>query len=71
MDAYLVEYYSYGNLQKFITLDRTRADDYAIRHNGVIYGLVKCLETEDKSKMSLPLSMTEPDACCQPAATVM
>lgn len=71
VDAYLVEYMHYGEPKKFITLDKTRADDYAVRHNGIVYGLIKWLEIDGNSKMSQHLSMTEKDACCQQAATVM
>ena len=66
VDAYMVEYLHYGEQQRFITLDKTKADDYAIRHNGVVYGLIKWL---DSSKTSPPLCTTNKDACCQPVGT--
>lgn len=69
VDAYLVEYMHYGEPKKFITLDKTRADDYAVRHNGIVYGLIKWLEIDDNSKTSQPLCMTEKDACCQLVGT--
>lgn len=67
VDAYLVEYMHYGEPKKFITLDKTRADDYAVRHNGIVYGLIKWLEIDDNSKMSQPLCTTEKAACSRPA----
>jgi hypothetical protein len=67
VDAYMVEYNHYGEQQRFITLDKTRADDYAIQHKGIVYGLIKWLETADSSKTSQPLCTTEKAACCQPA----
>lgn len=66
VDAYLVEYHYYGDKQRFITLDRTRAEEYAARHNGIIYGLIKWLDNSNESPL---LSTTSKDACCQPVAT--
>jgi len=69
VDAYMVEYTHYGEKQRFITLDKTRADDYAIQHKGIVYGLIKWLETDDSSKTSQPLSTTEKEPCCQLVGT--
>ena len=66
IDAYLVEYLHYGDKKQFITLDKTRADDYAVRHNGIVYGLIKWL---DNTKPSQPLCTTEKEPCCQLAGT--
>lgn len=42
--AYIVHYKHNGQPAKFITLDHTRADQYAIEHHGIIGGLYE-LET--------------------------
>lgn len=65
--AYTVEYLRSGKPDRFITLDKTAADDYAVRWDGVIYELEKVCP----SNMSLPLSMTNEAACCPAPQTVM
>lgn len=42
--AYIVHYKHNGQPAKFITLDNTRANQYAIEHHGIIGGLYE-LET--------------------------
>ena len=42
--AYIVHYKHNGQPAKFITLDHTRANQYAIEHHGIIGGLYE-LET--------------------------
>ena len=68
VDAYMVEYLHYGEQQRFITLDKTRADDYAIQHKGIVYGLIKWLDSSNESPR---LSTTEKEPCCQLAGTAM
>lgn len=38
-DAYLVIYKFNGIESKFITLDKSSADDFAVRYRGVVYPL--------------------------------
>jgi len=39
LEAWLVRYTHYGKEQKFITMDKTRAIEYAAQHNGSIKAL--------------------------------
>lgn len=61
--AYIVEYVRLGKEESFITKDQSRAEEYAAQHNGVIYPLVKWLNSSDKPLQ--PLYTTGPVACCQ------
>ena len=67
--AYIVEYVRLGKEESFITKDFDRAKEYAARHNGVLFPLVKWLNSSDKPLQ--PLYITGPAACCQPAPTVI
>ena len=69
--AYIVEYVRLGKAESFITKDKTRADEYAVQHNGTITPLVKWLATDDSSSLFPLLSTQETAACCQQAKTVM
>lgn len=69
--GYVVEYVRYGKAESFITKDKTRADEYAVQHNGTITPLIKWLATDDSSSLFPLLSTQETAACCQQARTVM
>ena len=69
--AYIVEYVRLGKAESFITKDKTRADEYAVQHNGTITPLVKWLATDDSTPLFPLLSSTKPGACCQQAKTAM
>lgn len=59
MYAFSVEHLFQGKPHKALFQDKTRADEYAIRFNGIVYGLEKC------ATLSQPLSTTDGDACCR------
>lgn len=40
--AYTVEHLFQGKPHKALFQDKTRADEYAIKYNGIVYGLEKC-----------------------------
>lgn len=65
--GYVVEYVRYGKAESFITKDKSRAEEYAAQHNGIITPLVKWLATDDSSNVFPLLSTTEPAACCRQA----
>lgn len=69
--GYVVEYIRYGKAESFITKDKTRADEYAVQHNGTITPLVKWLATDDSTPLFPLLSTQKTDACCQPVRTAM
>jgi len=69
--GYVVEYIRYGKAESFITKDKTRADEYAVQHNGTITPLIKWLATDDSTPLFPLLSTQKTDACCQPAKTAM
>lgn len=68
--AYAVEYLRNGKPDRFITLDKTAADDYAVRWDGIIYDLEKICQS-DNSNVSEHLCMTKEAACCPAPQTVM
>lgn len=68
--GYVVEYIRYGKAESFITKDKTRADEYAVQHNGTITPLVKWLATDDSTPLFPLLSTQKTDACCQAVRTV-
>ena len=68
--AYIVEYVRLGKAESFITKDKTRADEYAVQHNGTITPLVKWLATDDNTPLFPLLSTQKTDACCQAVRTV-
>lgn len=65
--AYAVEYLRNGKPDRFITLDKTAADDYAVRWDGIIYELEKVCHNNP----STLLFMTKETACCPAPQTVM
>lgn len=67
--GYVVDYIRYDKAESFITKDKSRAEEYAVQHNGTITPLVKWLATDDSSSLFPLLSTISPDACCQPAKT--
>jgi hypothetical protein len=68
--GYVVEYIRHGKAESFITKDKTRADEYAVQHNGTITPLVKWLATDDSTPLFPLLSTQKMDACCQAVRTV-
>lgn len=65
--AYAVEYLRNGKPDRFITLDKTAADDYAVRWDGVIYELEKTCHNNP----SMLSSMINAEDCLLQQQTVM
>lgn len=40
-DAYMVIYVFNGTQAKFVTLDKSSADDFAVRYHGIVFPLVR------------------------------
>jgi len=52
--AWAVKYVHHGEERKFITLERSRADDYAATHHGTIHGLYTLDQFETPTEKAMP-----------------